>query len=271
MKKRKPIDKQNIKKKALPYESKSTIVVYLVLRALVVLTLVWAAVNKQWESVFTCGLVLVLFLMPSIVEKRFSFKMPSTLEIIILFFIFAAEILGELQAFYIKYHFWDTMLHTTNGFLCAAFGYGMVDLLNRNDKIKMQLSPFFLAFVSFCFSMTIGVLWEFFEFGMDRIFLTDMQKDTVVNVISSTMLDPTASNKSVIIRNVTDVVVNGENLGLGGYLDIGLFDTMKDLFVNFIGAVVFSVIGFFASRNRSENKITENLVPKLANNKDEKK
>ena len=119
--------------------------------------------------------------------------------------------------------------------------------------------------------MTIGVLWEFFEFGMDRIFLTDMQKDTVVNVISSTMLDPTASNKSVIIRNVTDVVVNGENLGLGGYLDIGLFDTMKDLFVNFIGAVVFSVIGFFASRNRSENKITENLVPKLANNKDEKK
>ena len=86
MKKRKPIDKQNIKKKALPYESKSTIVVYLVLRALVVFTLVWAAVNKQWESVFTCVLVLVLFLMPSIVEKRFSFKMPSTLEIIILFY-----------------------------------------------------------------------------------------------------------------------------------------------------------------------------------------
>lgn len=264
MKKKKPTNKKDIRKRTVPYESKSTVAVYLVLRALVVLTFVWAAINKQWENVFTCVLVLVLFLMPSIVEKRFSFKMPSALEIIILFFIFAAEILGELQAFYIKYHFWDTMLHTTNGFLCAAFGYGMVDLLNRNDKIKMQLSPFFLAFVSFCFSMTIGVLWEFFEFGMDRLFFTDMQKDTVGSVISSTMLDPTASNKAVVIKNITDVAVNGESLGLGGYLDIGLFDTMKDLFVNFIGAVVFSVIGYFASKNSSDNKITKHLVPKLA-------
>ncbi len=268
--------KKKAEKKKMPplYESKSTIVVYLVLRALVLLILVAAAVNKQWENVFTCVLVLVLFLMPSIMERRFSFKMPSTLEIIILIFIFAAEILGELQAFYVKYHFWDTMLHTTNGFLCAAFGYGMVDLLNKNDKIKMQLSPFFLAFVSFCFSMTIGVLWEFFEFGMDRIFLTDMQKDTVINVISSTMLDPTASNKSVVIKGITETMVNGESLGLGGYLDVGLYDTMKDLFVNFIGAVVFSLIGYFASKTQSRNRITENLVPRLAvgdSSKDENK
>ena len=114
------------------------------------------------------------------------------------------------------------MLHTINGFICAAFGFALVDIFNRNRRIKFELSPVFLAIVAFCFSMTIGVLWEFFEFGMDMIFKTDMQKDFVINTISSVKLDPTNSNKAVIIKNITDVAVNGESLGLGGYLDIGL-------------------------------------------------
>ncbi|QEK18940.1 hypothetical protein LAJLEIBI_02964 [[Clostridium] hylemonae DSM 15053] len=117
---------------------------------------------------------------------------------------------------------------------------------------SIRLSPVFVAIVAFCFSMTIGVIWEFFEFGMDQIFHFDMQKDTIVHTISSVMLDPAGGNHPEVIENITDAAVNGQSLGLGGYLDIGLIDTMKDLLVNFAGAVVFSVIGYFYVKNRGK-------------------
>ena len=163
--------------------------------------------------------------------------------------------MGEVNAFYVVVPNWDTMLHTINGFLAAAVGFSMVLLLNDDERLTFDLSPFFLALVAFCFSMTIGVLWEFFEFSADMLFHTDMQKDTVVNAIYTVALDPTRSNRVVAIPNIQDVVINGESLGLGGYLDIGLIDTMKDLFVNFIGAVVFSVAGFFYARSKGQKKM----------------
>lgn len=144
--------------------------------------------------------------------------------------------------------------HTINGFLAAAVGFSLVLLLNDNEKLTFDLSPFFLAMVAFCFSMTIGVLWEFFEFGMDWFFHTDMQRDTVINAIYSASLDPTRTNKVVAVKEIHDVVINGENLGLGGYLDIGLIDTMKDLLVNFVGAVVFSVAGYFYARSKGKKR-----------------
>lgn len=155
------------------------------------------------------------------------------------------------------------MLHTINGFLAAAIGFALVDILNKSKKVSVNLSPAYMAVVAFCFSMTIGVIWEFFEFGMDMIFGLDMQKDTVVNTIHSVMLDPTNSNIPVGITGIEDVVVNGHSLGLGGYLDIGLIDTMKDLLVNFIGAVVFSIIGFFYVKNRGKGKVAGGLIPRL--------
>jgi hypothetical protein len=116
--------------------------------------------------------------------------------------------------------------------------------------------------MAFCFSMTIGVLWEFFEFAMDFFLHTDMQKDTVIHALHSVALDPTRSNKVITIQGIEDVIVNGESLGLGGYLDIGLIDTMKDLFVNFIGALVFSVTGFFYARGKGQRKsAAQNFVP----------
>ena len=181
-------------------------------------------------------------------------------NLIILLFIFSAEILGEIQAFYIKFPLWDTILHSLNGFLAAAIGFSLVDLMNKDTRIKFQLSPLFMAIVAFCFSMTIGVLWEFFEFFMDLWFHTDMQKDTVVNAIYSTLLDSTKQNEVLAINNIYDVIVNKNSLGVGGYLDIGLIDTMYDLFVNFIGAVVFSVMGFFYVKRRDKKGIVKNLV-----------
>ena len=237
--------------------------VYLVLRLIVLASLVSAILRQEYESAFVCVLVLFLFMLPFFIQKNFGIRLPSTLEIIILLFIFAAEILGELQSYFIQYPYWDTMLHTTNGFLCAAVGFSLIDILNRDAKIKFTLSPVYVALAAFCFSMTIGVLWEFFEFGMDRLFHMDMQKDTIVHTISSVMLDSTNSNIPITIDGITSVAVNGRNLGFTGYLDIGLYDTMEDLFVNFIGATVFSVIGYFYLKHRGEGKFAKAFIPTI--------
>ena len=244
-------------------EHKSSFIVYVVLRVLVILMMILQIFNRNYENVFLCALTLILLVMPSFIQVRLKIELPTALEIIILFFIFAAEILGEIQSYYIRFPFWDTVLHTMNGLLAAAIGFALVDILNRTKKISFQLSPAFMAVVAFCFSMTIGVIWEFFEFGMDRIFGLDMQKDTIVNSIHSVMLDPTNSNIPVEIKGITDVVVNGHSLGLGGYLDIGLIDTMKDLLVNFVGAAVFSVIGYFYVKNRGKGRVARGLIPRL--------
>ena len=237
--------------------------VYLVLRLIVLASLVSAILRQEYESAFVCVLVLFLFMLPFFIQKNFGIRLPSTLEIIILLFIFAAEILGELQSYFIQYPYWDTILHTTNGFLCAAVGFSLIDILNRDAKIKFTLSPVYVALAAFCFSMTIGVLWEFFAFGMDRLFHMDMQKDTIVHTISSVMLDPTNSNIPITIDGITSVAVNGRDLGFTGYLDIGLYDTMEDLFVNFIGATVFSVIGYFYLKHRGEGKFAKAFIPTI--------
>ncbi len=241
--------------------------VYIVLRLLVILMMVAQFFNGNFENVFLCVLTLILFLLPTIFEKSLQIDLPNALEIIILLFIFAAEILGEIRAFYTTFAYWDTMLHTLNGFLCAAIGFSLVDLCNRHKRISLSLSPVYMAIVAFCFSMTIGVLWEFFECTMDQFFLLDMQKDTVVNVISSVNLDPTGGNTPVIIKGITDViVVCGDEqipLGLGGYLDIGILDTMKDLWVNFIGAVVFSIVGYFYVKSRGKGWFARNFIPQV--------
>ena len=237
--------------------------VYLVLRLIVLATLVSSVIRGEYESAFICLLVLALFMLPFFIQQNFGIELPSTLEIIILLFIFAAEILGELECYFITYPHWDSMLHSTTGFLCAATGFALIDILNRNSRIKFELSPIYVALAAFCFSMTVGVLWEFFEFGMDRLFHMDMQKDTVVQSITSVMLDPTNRNIPVTIDGIHSVAVNGQDLGFDGYLDIGLYDTMADLFVNFIGAVVFSAIGYFYIKQRGKGRLAKAFIPTI--------
>ena len=243
-------------------EHRSSFIVFYTLRILVLVALVRQIMLHNYEGAFFCVLTIVLLYIPSWLQVKLHIELPPPLEITILCFIFAAEILGEVNAFYVNVPNWDTMLHTLNGFLAAAVGFSMVLLLNDDERLTFDLSPFFLALVAFCFSMTIGVLWEFFEFGMDFFFHTDMQKDTVINSIYTVALDPTRTNKVVAVKGIQDVVINGESLGLGGYLDIGIIDTMKDLFVNFIGAVVFSVTGFFYARSKGEKRTAaQSFVP----------
>ena len=201
--------------------------VYLTLRLAVILTMIAQFFNRNYENVFLCGLTLILLILPTVLERRLQVDFPDTLEIIVMLFIFSAEILGEIESYYIRYPHWDLILHTMNGFLCAAIGFSLVDLFDRSEKFSLTLSPVFMAIVAFCFSMTIGVLWEFFEYSVDYFLLLDMQKDTVTNVISTVTLDPTGGNRTVIVKNITDMILvtgDGEQiaLGLGGYLDVGL-------------------------------------------------
>lgn len=245
-------------------EHKITFAVYIILRLIVGAMLVLAVLRGDYESAFICGLTLALFLLPAFVQHNLGIRLPTVLEILILLFIFAAEILGELQCYYLHIPCWDEILHTVNGFVCAAVGLALVDLLGGSQHEKFNLSPLYMAIVGFCFSMTIGVLWEFFEYGMDILFLTDMQKDTVLHTIATVELNPLGENRSVVVEHIRDVTVNGQALGLGGYLDIGLHDTMGDLIVNFVGASLFSVIGYFYIKHRGRGaagQIAEQFIP----------
>ena len=239
--------------------------VYLILRLIVVTMLIVNLWEREYESAFICGLALVLFLLPAFIEKQFRVDIPSLMEVLILLFIFAAQILGELSDYYGQYPYWDTMLHTVNGFICAAFGFSLIDILTRNKQEKFRLSPLYVSLVAFCFSMTVGVLWEFFEYGMDMVFLTDMQKDTVVRSLTSVSLHPYGD--MTMLRDISSVTINGTPLPVEGYLDIGLHDTMADLFVNFVGAVVFSVWGYFYIRHRGKGRggrLMGWLLPRLS-------
>ena len=257
---------------------KSSFIWYLILRGLVIAIMILRFLRGDFESVFVCGLTLILFTVPYWINQKLKIEIPNALEIIIFLFIFAAEILGEIQNFYGIFKYWDTILHTLNGFLCAAIGFSLIDILNNSDKFHIKLSPVFVALVAFCFSMTIGVLWEFFEFGADYIFKYDMQKDRIVQTISTVMLEPEGKNKPVIIDNIDKTVIysteNGqlvETVINGGYLEVGIIDTMKDLIVNFIGSVLFCIIGYFYIQNRGQYKFLENFIPRKEFSKKEQK
>ncbi len=251
------------------FQNKKTVLrVYIILRVLVLATLVHQLFQRNYENAFICILTLALFLMPSILERRLHIQLPNALEIVLLFFIFAADILGEIQEFYVLVPHWDTWLHTINGFLFAAVGFSVINLLNEDRHIAMSLSPLCMAVVAFCFSMTIGILWEFFEWGADCLLGFDMQKDTVIQAISSVTLHPQGHNDPVAYRDIAGTVLilqDGSQvlLPVEGYLDSGLQDTMKDLLVNLIGAVVFSFFGYFYVRSKGKGKIAGMFIPRM--------
>jgi len=246
-------------------KNRRTFIFYLILRGLVILTLIRCIITQNYESAAICILSLLLFLMPAVLQKEMKIEFPAVFQAIIFGFIYAAEILGEVNHYYVIIPGWDTMLHTMNGFLCAAIGFSLIYLLNRGSK-HFNLSPFYLTLVAFCFSMTVGVIWEFFEFTMDYFFYLDMQKDFVVQTIGSVTLDPNNSGMPFIIQNITDTVINtadGQSYTVpGGYLDIGIIDTMKDLLVNLVGAVAFSIIGYTTLKFSKKSAIADNLMIK---------
>ncbi len=241
--------------------------VYVVLSIIVTAIMVARFLRADYQSFFLCLLTLLLFDIPVLAHKVLKVTLPRELEVTILLFIFAAEILGELGSFYTHISWWDTMLHTVNGFLMAAIGFALIDILNNSPRFHINLSPLFVAFVAFCFSMTVGVLWEFFEFGMDNLFAMDMQKDRIIQEIHSVAINPSGLNDVISIPKIDTTVLLADGKEVfkieGGYLDIGIIDTMKDLLVNFIGAVVFSVIGYFYIIGRNKGTFASKFIPQF--------
>ena len=238
------------------------------MRFFVIAMMVFSFIQQDYNNVFMCILTLILFMIPSIVDRHLNITLPTAMEYVIILFIFAAEILGEIRGFYLKFPHWDTMLHTLNGFIMAGIGFAMIDILNQSPKLHFNMSPAFVAIVAFCFSMTIGVLWEFFEYAMDIYTLSDMQKDSLIPLISSVAISSDTSNTAIVINDITKTIVEGSVDGVktqmeinGGYLDIGLIDTIDDLIVNCIGAVSFSIIGVLYIKGRG--RLAKEFIPQM--------
>lgn len=252
-------------KKVVSESDKASLTVYIVLRILVIICMVRELYNGNIENALLCVFALILFLLPVIAERTFKIDLPVSLEITILLFIFSAEILGEINNFYGKITIFDDILHTLNGFLAASIDFSLVYLLNKNIT-AFKLSPFFVSLVAFCFSMTIGIMWEFLEYGMDNILSFDTQKDAYVYKINTVELDPLFDNNVIKVKNIDHTIVydaNGNEITrINGYLDIGLHDTMKDLMVNFIGAIVFCIFGYLYMINQEKYKAVGNLLTK---------
>ena len=252
-------------KTALSKSDKKSLTVYIILRVLVILCMIREIILGDIQNAMLCVLSLILFLLPALVERTFKVDLPNILEITILIFIFSAEILGEINNFYGIFKNFDDILHTINGFLAASVGFSLVYLLNKNID-SFNLSPLFVSLVAFCFSMTIGVLWEFFEYGMDTVFNFDTQKDTYIEKINTVTLDPTNSNKVININDIDHTTLydkeNKELTTIKGYLDIGIIDTMEDLIVNFIGALTYSVFGYLYILNKEKNIASKFIIKK---------
>jgi len=248
--------------------NKVAYVIFVVLNIAITGAIVRCIFQKRPEGVFVGILALILLLIPPFVKKSFKVELPTVLEAIAYTFVFCAQILGEIESFYTKVPFWDSILHIVCGFIFAAFGFCLFDIFNRNKSkdSKFEMSPFFLALLAFCFSITIGTLWEFFEFTADIIFQPDMQKDYIVKKFGSCAFDPDGLNKSVLVNEIEKTVImteNGQIFEVAGYLDIGLIDTMKDMMVNFLGAFVFSIFGYLYIKSRGKGVIATQFIPVL--------
>lgn len=170
---------------------------------------------KQWEVFFSAVLTLILFILPSILIKRTKIKIPAIFQIVVLLFIFASMYLGEIYHYFYRFPWWDTMLHANSAIILAYIGFILIYTLNRDRRMHVHLSPLFMALFSFCFALAVGSLWEIFEFGVDAILGVNMQK----------------------ARNLEEIY---------GVFDtrLGVIDTMRDLIIDAIGALLVSVVGY---------------------------
>jgi hypothetical protein len=174
-----------------------------------------------------CILGIAVLFLPSALERKLKMSFPGTMHVIFVFFIYAAIILGQVRGYYQKFFHWDTLLHTFSGIMLSAFGFCIIDIINKSPKINLGLSDWFMAFFSFCFAIMLDTIWEIIEFAMDVVFDLNMQQ-----------------------YNLPDGTI------LIGHLAV--VDTMKDLIVDVLGALFISILGYILLKNRKKSK--ENII-----------
>ena len=227
----------------------ATRIVYWLFEALIVstmiATIVLLATGKDPREtgiphILLCALALVLYNVPSFVQWRFHVYVPSTIHIFILIFIFAHFVLGEVARVYQQSAWFDKILHATSGVAIALIGFSLVNIFNTSSNTHLKLSPFFVAFFSFCFSLAVAALWEIFEYSIDSLFSTNMQR----------YIPPEEIRQAMELQQIEKPQ---------GY---GLIDTMSDMIVSTISAFVVCVFGYISLRTK-RNLMNRFLMRKI--------
>lgn len=187
-----------------------------IFRILLVLAIIGEIYFEAYLNVFVASLTLFVTFVPNLIHRKYKLNFPPEIQITIVVFLFAAMYLGELQDYYYRFWWWDTMLHLFAGLIFGLAGFFLVYVFNFDQRFKVTLSPLFLSMFAFCFSLMIGVFWEIFEFAMDQIFGMNMQKANLE-------------------KNIQEGLV---------HLTSGVEDTMWDLIADSIGAFIAAVIGY---------------------------
>jgi hypothetical protein len=176
---------------------------------------------------------LLLVLLPMFLEKVFCCRLSPSMYLFALAYALG-PMLGHCWKLYYTVPGWDKLLHTCGGVMFAILGAYFFDLLAKNKAFSAARIVFAL-----CFSIAVAVLWEFFEFGADQFLGMDMQQDTIVYSLTSYLLGD-APGITGSIPTIHAVTVN--SAPLPGYIDIGLIDTMLDMLLETLGAIVTCVI-----------------------------
>lgn len=232
--------------------------------ALVVLTV--GIVRREWDNAFHGVLTALFAFIPFFLQRLLRVRFPATLEILAYLFVFATQFLGEVADLYRLVPAWDAMLHTVSGFMFAALGFSLAESLHRNREMRFAFSPMFLAVLAVCFSVSVGVLWEFFEVAADTVLHTDMQKDVLRDTLHTVSIPNELGEKVTHLEGITTTVIttsDGRSIVLNGFLDMGVADTMKDLLLNTVGALIFGVIGYFYVKNHGKGRFAAQFIPTL--------
>ncbi len=250
--------------KKLYQKEKATTTLFFVMQGVAFVCLVFELFSGNLKEVGLCLLTMFLFVLPYLISSVFRVKIPSGLLVIVFVFIFAAEILGELGNFYQLFPIWDIILHVVSGFVAASVGFSLLTLLNKKlDPKKFSLA--FALIMPLCFALAVGVVWEMVEYGSDVILQTDMQKDTRLTEIHTVSLGSSQGDKVLKIRNIAQTKIyasDGRELaGFDGYLDVGLYDTMSDLFVGLVGAIIFGIVEYlYLSDPKKYSRVRQILI-----------
>jgi len=190
--------------------------VVFIIVAIMAIDLAVVLFERQWLNALLTLTIGTVLLGSTLASERFSVRVPYEFQLMALLFVFATLFLGEVRSFYVRYWWWDIVLHTASGFLLGILGFLLVYVLNESKVIAIQMLPRFVALFAFLFAVAVGALWEIFEFTMDRAIGTQMQK-------------PMLGDSS------------------------GLTDTMWDLIVDTVGATAIALLGWWrmVSRQRS--------------------
>ena len=182
--------------------------IVLILHVVLSVELAVTIYNGVWINVFLILAIMSIMLIPIFLGRAFQLDIPSEFQILAIIFVFAAIFLGEIRSYYERWWWWDIVLHASSGLLLGIFGFLLVYVLNENEQAQIHMRPRFVALFAFLFAIAVGAIWEIFEFAVDGLFGTNMQKPMLGD-------------------------------------DSGLTDTMWDLIVDTIGALIISVLGWW--------------------------